>query len=60
MASQTSFKINIRRIKEFAMAKLPKGSALRDVLLSESDDMDVNDFLAKMEIWLKLLRREPL
>lgn len=49
-------KINIRRLKVFAFNNLPKDEALRECLLAERDLLDVNEFLAKMEIWVKLLR----
>jgi hypothetical protein len=52
-------KIDIRRLKRFALEHLPRDSPLRDVLLAEEDELSVQDFLAKMDLWLKLLRREP-
>jgi hypothetical protein len=45
-------------IKEFASGELPEGSILRHLLLTEREEMDINEFLAKMDIWLKLLRME--
>lgn len=46
------------RLKEFAISALPEGSALRNVLLSERDEVDVDEFVAKMDVWLRLLRME--
>jgi len=46
------------RLKEFAISALPEGSALRNVLLSERDEVDVDEFIVKIDIWLKLLRME--
>jgi hypothetical protein len=51
-------KIGIRRLKEFAFSELPNGSVLREILLSEHDELDLYEFLAKVEIWLKLARRK--
>lgn len=45
-------------IKEFASGKLPEGSILRYLLLTEREEMNTNEFLAKMDLWLKLLRIE--
>jgi len=58
MASQASPKLNLRRLKGFALERLPKGSALRDVILAEKDEIGIDEFLAKIDVWLKLLRRE--
>ncbi len=50
--------IDIRRLKRFAVENLPSYSQLRIVLLSERDQLKVNDFLAKMDIWITLLNLE--
>jgi len=50
--------IDIRRLKGFASERLHSGSRLRNVLLSERDQLKVNDFLAKMDIWITLLNLE--
>jgi len=50
-------KVHIRRLKDFALEKLPTGSALRDVLLADDDEQDSEAFLAKVDVWLKLLKR---
>ena len=50
--------VDIRRLKGFAFERLPSSSRLRDVLLSERDQLKVNDFLAKMDIWITLLNLE--
>lgn len=49
-------KVDVRRLKNFAFQKLPKDSELRDILLTERDLLNINEFLVKIEIWLKLLR----
>ena len=50
-------KVNIRGLKAFVL-KLPKNSRLRDLILAEDDEIDVQEFLSKMDLWLKLLRME--
>ncbi len=50
--------IDIVRLKRFASDKLPGNSRLGSVLLSERDQLKVNDFLAKMDIWITLLNLE--
>ena len=51
-------KINIRRLKNFAFEKLPRNWALREILLSEKDELDSQTFIARLPIWLKLCRVE--
>lgn len=51
-------KTNIRRLKKFAMNKLPTNSGLRDVILVEKDELSREEFLAKMDIWLNLFKKE--
>ena len=51
---RTTTTINISRLKEFAL-ELPKKSALRDLLLSEKEYLSPYEYVAKLEIWLKLL-----
>ncbi len=50
-------KVNIRSLKMFAFQKFARNCALRDILLAERDLQNVNEFLTKMEIWLKLSQR---
>jgi hypothetical protein len=50
--------VDVRRLKDFALT-LPKGSSLKDLLVSEDDELDVREFLVKMGVWLKLLRMGP-
>jgi len=49
-------KVNIKPLKVLVFEKFPKDCVLRDVLLSERDLLNVTEFLAKMETWLKLLQ----
>jgi hypothetical protein len=50
--------VNLERLKQFAIENLSKKSTLRDILLSEANRVGARDFLAKMELWLKLLSLE--
>lgn len=49
-------RVDIKPLKVFALEKLPKNCVLRNVMLTDKELLDVDEFLAKMEIWLKLLR----
>jgi len=49
------FEVSLKRLKQFAYDTLPITSPLRDILLSESEKMSKTDFLAKMDVWIKLL-----
>jgi len=51
-------KVNIKKIKLFALEKLPKNWLLREIILSEHDQLDVNEFITKTEVWSKLFRSE--
>lgn len=54
----TKTKLNIRRLRDFAFSEIPKEWILREILLSEHDELDVPEFIAKAGIWLKLARRK--
>ena len=47
--------IDMKPLKQFAYEKLPNCS-LRNVLLIEADVLDTHTFLARLPIWLKLIR----
>jgi hypothetical protein len=51
-------RIDLPKLEAFAFEKLPIKSSLRDVLLSERDEMQVDEFIHKLSIWLKLCRRQ--
>ncbi|MEM2614459.1 MAG: hypothetical protein QXO15_09615 [Nitrososphaerota archaeon] len=57
-ASKSSKRLSMKSLKDFALNNLPKGSVLREVLLMEKDELEVNEFLIKMDIWLKLFKME--
>jgi len=50
--------IDLQRLKRFATMNLSRTSLLRAVLLSERDRLTAVDFLAKMDVWLKLSELE--
>ena len=50
-----SKRVCIKQLKLFVFDNLSTGNPLRDMLLSENDELDVNVFIVKMEIWLRLL-----
>jgi thiamine phosphate synthase YjbQ (UPF0047 family) len=50
--------LDIRPLKVFATQKLSVGSHLREILLTEKDTIPVQEFLAKLGVWLKLLEIE--
>jgi len=57
-AKRVQTRIDLRRLKAFALDRLPAGSSLRDVLLSEESEMPADEFIHKLSVWLKLLRRD--
>jgi hypothetical protein len=56
--SAYSRKVNIRKMKEFALSSLPEGSVLKRILLSDKDEIEVVELVAKIDLWLKLLSME--
>jgi len=44
----------ISGLKMYAAENLSIGSPLREILLSEKDNLSVKEFLAKMSVWLRL------
>ncbi len=50
--------VDISRLKNWAAQSLSPTSSLRGLLLVEKNTLHVNDFLSKMETWLKLSRIE--
>lgn len=51
-------RLDIRRLKDFAMRNLPEDSKLRTLILSERDELSIEEFLVKMGVWLRLLTLE--
>jgi len=50
--------VEVITLKQWAYASLPTSSSLREVLLQENDNLTIEEFFAKMDIWLKLCRFE--
>lgn len=49
-------KVNIQKLKSFALEELPE-CPLREILLAESsDEIDIPTFLARLPIWLRLAK----
>ncbi len=50
--------MNITLLKEFAINRLPKGSNLRELILSEKERLEVSEFVSLMKTWSRLLDLE--
>ncbi len=50
--------LDIAGLKKFAKDSLPSDSALKEVLLAESDQMPVDVFINRFPVWLQLLKFE--
>lgn len=50
-------KVNLVPVKDFVL-RLPIGSELRDLLLLEKNEIEAEEFLVKIDTWLKLSRIE--
>ena len=48
--------VSKQSLKQFAQEKLPD-SALKEILMSEGDEISAQEFIAKLPIYLKLLKR---
>ena len=51
-------KVDITGLKEWAISTLGDDSRLRMVLMVERNNLGVDEFLAKMETWMKISRLE--
>lgn len=51
-------KLDMRRLKDFVMKSLPEDSKLRTLILNERDEISIEEFIAKVGVWLKLLTLE--
>lgn len=49
-------KVSITALKRFAEERLPRESPLREVLITERDELSPEEFIAKLDVWLRLLR----
>jgi hypothetical protein len=49
-------KVDIRPLKLFAREKIPLKCVLRDLLLTDNDELEAAEFLVKTKVWLRLLQ----
>jgi hypothetical protein len=47
-------RINVRKLKAFALESMPNDHPLRSILSAEEDEIDAAIFLARLKIWLQL------
>lgn len=50
--------IDIRKLKQWSIRYLKQGSKLREILVLEDDFLLPEEYLAKMDVWLKLVDLE--
>jgi hypothetical protein len=50
-------KVHTQRLKDFAFKEIPRDNVLRELLLGERDELEITEFISKIDIWLRLLRR---
>lgn len=55
---QEDTKVSTEGLRRFVLEKLPEKSVLREVILSEKEELTAEEFIAKMEVWLFLFNRE--
>jgi hypothetical protein len=58
MCGRRSWNVNIESLKKWAYANLPASSMLRKVIILEKTVLTVEEFLAKMGVWMKLYCQE--
>jgi hypothetical protein len=58
IALMKNMSVNIRKLKDFAFERLPQTSYLRQIILSENEQLSFAEFLAKLNVWMRLLRLE--
>ena len=46
--------IDIRSLKEFALREIPPDCPLREILLAEKDEIDADEFIVKVPVFLRL------
>jgi hypothetical protein len=54
---QAKGKVDVRSIKTLVFNKFSQDSAIYAALLTERDILNVPEYLVKVDVWLKLLRR---
>jgi hypothetical protein len=51
-------KVCLHRLKRWTRKNLPVGSTLRELILSEKEEISPKEYLIKIETWLKLFDLE--
>lgn len=46
--------VDISKLKDFVFKRVPKDWPLREILISEKDRLNVQIFLSRLPVWLKL------
>jgi hypothetical protein len=52
--SKVKAKINIKQLKEFVEQQFPLDAPLRQILLAENDEVEVDVFVSRLPIYLRL------
>ncbi len=47
--------IDLRRFKRLVQTRLPRESPLCRIIMNERDELPVESFLSKSEVWLELI-----
>jgi len=55
-----TIRVDLRKLKVFAHNRLPIESPLRNLILTEPDQLPSSEFLVKASVWLRLLRHKGL
>lgn len=50
--------MDIERLKDFVSKNLPPSSTLRNMILTEKAVLGVDEFLIRLDVWLRILRIE--
>lgn len=53
-SGQAGKTVKISKLKAFAADELPVGSPLREIILGEETELNVDIFLARLPVWLQL------
>ena len=58
MSTSLSDNLGLKLLKEFVTKKLPPTSTVRELILSEPDELPKDEFVAKFKVWATLLNKE--
>ena len=51
-------RLRLKALKEFVMKRLPPASTVRELILSEPDELPKDEFVTKFKVWSALLNKE--